>query len=510
MNFINKVILASILSSLAGHGSEITFPETSASSNGILIITAEKLKDAWTPFAKWKTATGRPTKIITISSIQKNYNGADVQDKMRQCILKHGDANKTRWVILGGDSSPHLPLVPDRDSKHLVYGSIAYDDIPSDSYYVSAKSWDANKDGIYGDWKKDRDELEYTNDKIFLGRVPVRVTEDVKAYTDKVIAYESSYPADSFAKSLVYTGTVEASCPKLLTSWDVIKENWEGEGVHFFSHVTPWDNKKGGDYALSTANLIAKVNEKAYSKFHIHGHGYLPLWFLEDDTTLTVSSVREMTNKNAYLCLTTVSCFTGQFDNDLDPSITESMLRQPEAGAVIVIAPAREGVPIFHDPQTDMKKMVTEGKMDGTTTLMTSFWKHGLKKAISAGEAFHLAKKDMASDAAINSGYHWCLSELNFLGDPSIDLRPAPPHTPELKFKKEGGTITVSSDLQTDAILTLWQQGVFYKRYPITGSDEVVITLPKGFNHQADYSLSIAGKGINAVLKQSTDLLKFQ
>ena len=90
--------------------------------------------------------------------------------------------------------------------------------------------------------------------------------------------------------------------------------------------------------------------------------------------------------------MTTVSCFTGHFDAVKDPSITESILRQPEAGAVIIIAPAREGVPIFHNPREDMRKMVTEGKMDGTTTLMTSFWKHALSKPVTAGRHFILRK----------------------------------------------------------------------------------------------------------------------
>lgn len=503
MKQLYPIFFYSMLSIASSYGSEISFPETTGSDNGILIITAEKLKDAWLPFAHWKTSTGRPTKIITVSAIEQAYKGRDIQDKIRHCVLSHADSGKTQWVILGGDSSPHLPLVPDRDSKHSVFGGrINYNDIPSDSYYVSSKSWDTNQDGVYGEWTKDRDSLAYTHDNIFIGRIPVRVTEDVEAYTQKIISYESNYPSDHFADTLLYTGTVEASFPKLRTSWNEISTHWEGKGLHYFSNATPWDKEKPGDYALSTPNLIYKLNSKSYSKLHIHGHGFLPVWQLEGKHSFTAKNVREMTNKDAYLCLTTVSCFTGEFDSDLDPSITESMLRQPEAGAVIAITPSREGLPIFHDPANDLKKMVTEGKMDGTTSLMTSFWKNGLSSsAISAGEAFHLAKKEMTPDALIHSGYHWCLSELNFLGDPSIDLRPTPPHTPSLNIEAKENSLTLSSNIQQTATITIWQPGAFYQTKEINSGKELSFQLPENFKLNSPYSVSITGPNINAIVK---------
>ena len=93
----------------------------------------------------------------------------------------------------------------------------------------------------------------------------------------------------------------------------------------------------------------------------MHGHGLLQLWALEGHTKFDKSTVDKLTNFQAYPIITTVSCFTGQFDSAKGPSITESMLRKDKGGAIAIIAPAREGVPIFAN-RADFQKMITEGK----------------------------------------------------------------------------------------------------------------------------------------------------
>lgn len=391
-------------------------------AKGILIVTDASLSGAWNRFCQWKEKLGKPCYVVTTQEISEKYEGVDIQDEIRQCILSYSKEYNVQWAILGGDSSSEGGLVPDRDTIHTVYQSMYYKDIPSDAYYISEKSWDANEDGVFGEWAKDKSEMQYVNDQIYIGRVPVRTPDDVKNFTQKVIQYESNYK-QGVSQKMVYTCTVPSAYPKLRTSTDVLEEVWDGKISHFFAHHTPWDKEKGGDFALSAENWVEVINTAKAGKMHIHGHGLLPVWQLEKHSDVSAETVAQLKNKDFPLCVTTVSCFTGQFDSEKDPCITESMLRHPDGGAVMVIAPAREGVPIFHNPREDMRKMVKEGKMDGTTTLLTSFWKHGLSKDITAGEAFHLAKKDMVKDAEKNSGYHWCLCEINFLGDPSLELR---------------------------------------------------------------------------------------
>lgn len=318
-----------------------------------------------------------------------------------------------------------------------------YRDIPTDLYYLSPGvfDWDANGDGIFGDWENDREAIRYGHPSgAAIGRIPVRTAADVAAYTEKIIAYETRYPEQEFATRIIYTNTVDASEPKVRRSWDdYLSQVWsDGEAFRFLHTRTEWDQDQPADFALNKDNWVELINAHTASKMHMHGHGFLPAWVLEHPTGNTyvdAGVVGQLTNQDAYLAMTTVSCFTGQYDSPKDPSIVERMLREPGRGAVLVVAPSREGVPIFHNPQVDFRLMVSEGKLDGTTESMTRFWINGLSPTEdggyrTAGQAFIQMKQDMAKHAAQTAGYHWCQSELNFLGDPTLDLRASDPVRP--------------------------------------------------------------------------------
>ena len=476
--------------------------------SSILLITSDSLAKEWQAFADWKMSLGKPTRIISVKTIAGSYKGKDIQEKIRLCVLDHAEKYNTKWVILGGDSESNgKGLVPDRDTKHTVMGRLKYNDIPTDIYYVSDKNWDANGDGIYGDWPNDKKNISYSNKwGTTIGRIPVRTAEDIKAYTDKIIAYETKYPETDFAKKIIYTNTVIHSQPKVVRSWDdYLSQKWTGgEKLRFFHTKTPWDKEQEGDYPLSPENWQKMINEKTGGKMHMHGHGLINGWVLEKHKMAKAFSVDQLSNKDAYLTMTTVSCFTGQFDSKKDPSISESMLRAPERGAVLIISPAREGVPIFHSPK-DFRLMVSEGKLDGTTETMTKFWINSLSSQengyLTSGEAFYKTKQEMAVHAQKTSGYHWCQSELNLLGDPSIYMRANKPTTPTLNLPKQLAVGTESVlDIQVkspNSTLCLWQKGSIYEVYKSDAQGNFKVTL--NTIKAGSLKVSLSGADINAV-----------
>jgi len=416
----------------------------------ILLICDEGHLLAWRKFADWKTSIGKATRIISVQKISRKYKGKDLQEKIRLCCIDHINNHNTKWVILGGDSEPDgKGLVPDRDTFHNnMY--VRYDNIPTDVYYLSEKNWDANNDGIYGDWENDKDAIEYINTKASIGRIPIRTKKDIIAYTEKVIAYESHYPENGFAENLVYTCPMAGAYPKLHTSKKVLENTWtSGAPVQFFANATPWDKSSDGDHDLVPDNWVKLINGKTFGKMHIHGHGLLSVWVLENNETIDSSHINKLANENAYLAMTTVSCLTGKYDGRADPSITESMLRKAKGGAVIIVAPSREGVPIFHNPRTDFALMA-KGKMDGTTATLTNFWRHALSENLTAGEAMSAAKADMIQDAQKSANFHYIQCELNLLGDPTLDLRAKNPRTAKLTvpqvIKRGEQRITIKTD----------------------------------------------------------------
>lgn len=464
----------------------------------VLLITSDQLAKAWQPFAEWKTRLGKPTKIVTTQQIEKQYEGKDIQQKIKAAVLAHIDKHKTRFVVLGGDAEPggggH---VPDRDTKHPMFG---YDDIPTDVYYISTKSWDANGDGVYGEWEVDREAIGYNHPlNVAIGRIPVRTVADVKAYTDKVIAYESRYPQKSFADQFIYTCPERVAYPKLNTSRQLVSKAWPTGNVdRFFANGTPWDKDAPGDHDLTPENWKNMINGQRASKIHMHGHGLLPLWVLEKGSKVRLATIASLTNDAAYPVITTVSCFTGHYEAKKDPSITESILRKPNGGAIAVIAPSREGVPVFKKRE-DFRLMITQGKMDGTTSILTKFWTHGLNKQSTLGEAFAAAKSSMAKDANEHAGYHWVLCELNLLGDPTLDIRAKAPQQCKVKHELVRTADKMTLNITTNApgaIVCLWSGDALYVSAPADDKGHATFNLDKSIKGNA--LLAVSGRNLNA------------
>ena len=468
----------------------------------VLLITAAELAEAWEPFAAWKTRCGKSTRIVTVESIAADYPGVDVQARIKACVLDHVRGHGTRWVVLGGDSLPGgRGLVPDRDTRHAIQGGrLRYADIPTDLYYVTAEGWDADGDGVYGDYRADRDAIGWTS-LAAIGRIPVRTPAQVAAYTQKVIGYETRYPVEGFATRLLYANAVRQANYKAELVWDDhLERAWPQGGIDlFFVDRTPWDGARPGDYALSPGHWVERINAATHGKLHMHGHGFLPGWVLERNQLADAQTVSALRNEDAYLLMTTVSCFTGHYDDAQDPSITEAMLRQPRGGAVAIVAPAREGVPVFHagaDPRHTQ---------DGTTRLLTRFWARGLAEDLTTGEALAAAKDELAADAARSDGYHWVLSELNLLGDPTLDMRARDPITPALAApaRLAVGARELTVDVGRPGLrVCAYQPGGVYAVARSDAAGRARLTL--GGQRAGELSLTVSGPSANTVTRTLT------
>lgn len=475
-------------------------PLTNSTDATVLLITGDELAEAWLPFAKWKTANGKLTKIVTVGQINKEFEADNIQEKIRLCVRQHIDEHNTRWVVLGGDCLPNgTGVVP---GGHSTVHAQERAGIPTDIVYLSETDWDADDDGIYGEFEDDRAEISYPDGSVGLGRIPVRTADDVAAFTEKVIAYESNYPTDKFATSMIYTCTDQPAYPKVRNSWDgYVSKVWEdGSAGRFFSKETPWDTEgEPGSYPLSAENLVGLINKEETGKLHIHGHGHLPAWVLEN-STFSGKHIKQLKNQGAYPLITTVSCNTGEYDSKKDPSIVEQLLRAPNAGSVAIVAPVRTGKPHFAK-RSDFRLMVSEGKLDGTTLTMTRYWSHGLGQGATTGHAIMKAKSDMADDAGKSPAYHLCVCELNLLGDPTLDMRAHTPRQPDVTVVTNESDGQLQLTVTTDAprcTVCVWDSQDVYQVATADDSGEASFEVEAGTN---EVTVSVAGASLNSVSK---------
>ena len=168
-----------------------------ADSAEYIIITCDSLTGAFEPLARWKTKKGVYAKVFTVEDICANFSGdhtGDNASKIRNFIYEARESGAI-YVLLGGqcDFEHGEEIVPRRDVERVHYG-YENDTIPCDLYYSDLnRNWDMDFDGVYGECldKVYNDRVDLYAD-IFVGRAPVKNTQQVENFISKVITYEKS------------------------------------------------------------------------------------------------------------------------------------------------------------------------------------------------------------------------------------------------------------------------------------------------------------------------------
>jgi hypothetical protein len=147
-----------------------------------IIITNNELKPVFQQLADWKTKKGTPAIIKTVEEIEPNYQGSDLQEKIRNYLKEaHGcyDPNSNNpgygpslFILLGGD----VNIIPAR-----IYAKTEF---ATDLYYATVVgTWNYNRNDIFGE---SDDQTNY-NYAFFLGRAPAKDTAQALVFVKKII-----------------------------------------------------------------------------------------------------------------------------------------------------------------------------------------------------------------------------------------------------------------------------------------------------------------------------------
>ncbi len=150
-----------------------------------VIVTKESYIESVRPLAQWKARRGIAAGIATIERITEQYPAVDPAAAIRE-YLKAAYAAGLKWVTLAGDEN----IVPIR------YAYAGYESSASDLhqfqicdlYYGELDGdWDANGNGIWGEYFGDKAQI-YA--ELFIGRLPFANTSEAETMIEKIIAYE--------------------------------------------------------------------------------------------------------------------------------------------------------------------------------------------------------------------------------------------------------------------------------------------------------------------------------
>jgi hypothetical protein len=204
-----------------GFDVEVTYTEPNTSPRSLdaaydmVIIAPAKFESALQQLIDHKNDKGIATMFKSVEDILTEYTGYDQPEQVKYFIKDAYDTMNITYVLLVGGLKNHI-YAKDKDTRSAGWKAwwvpVRYVNMPheddegclSDLYYGclyngtgAFDSWDSNGDGAYAAWNapstpKDKFDMY---PEVYVSRLPVANTIELKHMVKKIIAYENTGPA---------------------------------------------------------------------------------------------------------------------------------------------------------------------------------------------------------------------------------------------------------------------------------------------------------------------------
>jgi hypothetical protein len=371
----------------------------------VIILGNSGFADAFAPLSDWKTAKGVPSTMVSVSWIQARYPGADTAEQIRSFIADAHGTWGSVWFLLAGDTD----LVPTRRAYAMTCeagGHALEDSIGCDAYFADLDgTWNADGDAVYGELTDAVDLYP----EVFVGRAPVRNIDDVNAFVEKVLNYESAATVD-YQLSMLMAAEVLWTDP--FTDSGIALNLIDREYVPpRYDPITKLYETLGNE---TPESVLAALNggpghflHSGHAWYNVMGcgEGYIYRW-----------DVLALTNAARQPLVYSIGCWPAAFDLT-DACIAERFLQNPSGGGVAFIGNSRYGWASPGNPGFGYSER-----------FMQEFYRTiFVDKMTSAGAALATAKARFVPFSQTENVYRWHQYQLNLLGDPEMPVWTAEP-----------------------------------------------------------------------------------
>jgi len=388
-----------------------------------IIITHEAFKHQADRLARYRAGQGLRTMVVDVQDVYDQFNHGIYDPNAIQAFLRYAYHHYVKpaplYVLLFGDTSHYM------DKR--VAGTLGFRSyMPTLMAYTS--SW--------GMTSSDNAFVTVSGDDIlpdmYIGRLPVNSPEEADILVDKTIAYETNYKVSDWRRQLIL---VTGNADQFETDADELAEEYTPNYIVANRLATLEKSRYNG----STQDLAEKWNQgQVLINFVGHGGGQV----FEDSRLFLLEDAGRLTNKDKYAVMFSLTCFIGFFDNPESPSLSEELLRQPEAGIVA------------HFGSAGRASMLGDRYLN--IALFETIFEQGRRHI---GEITTLAKFGLINKT---NGYWDTIRHFNLLGDPALKLGLAENQAvvqAERSDYKDGDTLRVTVVAKTatngEAIITV-------------------------------------------------------
>jgi hypothetical protein len=393
-------------------------PSLLGSPVAYVIITNDAMAPAFQRLAEWKTQSGVPAVVRTISFIKQQYPfGADDAERVRLFLRDAYSRWGTKWVLLGGDTD----LVPTRFAHTTYYGG---EIIATDLYFSCLDgNWNADGDSVYGEgalsYPPTPGDSADLLPEVYVGRIPASTLAEAELMVDKALKYEREPVADymnnvlSLAEVLFPQPWNPGQATQMdgaeLVDYDLLPIL---DTVPWIHSVRLYENYtdarwRPGSYRESRAVVIDSLNQGYNITVHV-GHGYRNVMSVADDN-LTNSDALALTNGDRLTNLYAINCNSAAIDY---ACIAEAFMRAPYGGAVTVIGSTRYDFPTY-----------------GRQYKREYFELLYQRDVTAVGEVHARQKLPFAALSNYDGVHRWTQMALVLLGDPELHIYTATPRT---------------------------------------------------------------------------------
>jgi hypothetical protein len=475
-----------------------------------VIVTTDPYVSEFQRLADWKTESGTPAVVRTLSFIRQEYPfGADDADRIRQFIRDAYARWGTKWVLLGGDTE----TIPTRDAYTTFYNG---ESIACDMYYSCLDgNWNADGDSLYGEAPPngpvDNADL---SPEVYVGRAPVSTPLQLTTFVNKVLQYEKTPVGDYENRVLFFAEVlfpqdweVVGGVPSLdgaqIVEEDCLPHLHTDPNIHYARLYQNFTDSRWepGSIEETRARVIDSLNV-GYNVANHTGHGYRNVMSV-GDASLTNGDAAALTNGNRLTNMYAANCTSNAIDF---PCIGEAFMHAENGGAVSNVGSSRFDFPVVgREYQGRYFQLLYEDSVQ------------------AVGELQAEQKTPFIAFSAQDYVHRWTQFTLLLLGDPELRIWTGKPrtltvtHSPNLVLGDTTYAVTVQIAGQPlkDARVTLYKTGDDYRSVLTNGAGSAVLDFRPDSTGTAKLTVTgydcrpyqatipIVGSG-NAVLVEST------
>lgn len=352
-----------------------------------IIIAYDAFTNAVQPLANFRAAQGMRVKTVAVQDVYDDFNFGILSPYAIRDFMAYARANWAPpapvYLLLVGDATYDYRDYEDMGSVNYVPAKLVHDsdslEIPSDNWYVAL---DGNDD--------------YLPD-MFVGRLPVRTTDECTTIVNKIIGYEQTSAQQDWTRKVMLAADNEAQFEAIDESvYSYLPAGYQSQaGRIYLSGSTPAACKAAITNGINAGALIT----------HYAGHGSVQLW--ADESIFESSNIPGLTNGVRLPFVITPTCYNGYFITppgwDYE-SLSEDLVRKSGGGAAACFSPAGLSVP------PHQKRIVDN--------LFGSIFNEG---TFSLGRAVTRSKQKAYELLGVNSRN--VIQIFMFFGDPAMDLK---------------------------------------------------------------------------------------